>query len=157
MYETYFRATKYLIKENFSFHVKKKKKKTHKIIVTSFSFTQGLTEDYSLGDSHSVTSEETALKRQGKSPFIYDFWLRSTCIQAYILVKLTANHKEQISQVNAFSAFLWMGRCKNLGLLKLFLRYTSNQLRGCLVKAQCAPSCSSSWTSPLRQLQWLMT
>lgn len=36
--------------------------------------------------------------------------------------KITAKHKEQISQVNDFSTFLCMGRCKNLGSLKFFLR-----------------------------------
>ena len=35
--------------------------------------------------------------------------------------KITANHKNQTSQVNDFSAFLCVGRCKSLGLLKLFL------------------------------------
>ena len=34
---------------------------------------------------------------------------------------ITAGHKEQISQVNDFSAFLNRRRCKNLGPLKLFL------------------------------------
>ena len=34
--------------------------------------------------------------------------------------KITANHKEQTSQVNDFSAFLHMGRCKNLGGVEIF-------------------------------------
>ena len=43
-----------------------------------------------------------------------------------------ADHTEQMSQVNGFSAFLCMGRLKkkNPGPLKFFLRYTSNSLRG---------------------------
>ena len=39
--------------------------------------------------------------------------------------KITANHKELTSQVNDFSAFLCMGKCKSLSLLKSFLSYTS--------------------------------
>ena len=42
--------------------------------------------------------------------------------------KITAIHKEQISQANDFRAFLGMGRCRNLGSLKFFLRYASNSL-----------------------------
>ena len=34
--------------------------------------------------------------------------------------KVTVNPKEQISQVNDFSAFLPMGRCKSLGSLEIF-------------------------------------
>ena len=39
--------------------------------------------------------------------------------------KIIVNHKEQIPQVNDFTAFLYMGRCKNQGSLKFFLRYVS--------------------------------
>ena len=39
--------------------------------------------------------------------------------------KITANHKKQASQVNDFSDFPCMGRCKSLGSLNLFLRYVS--------------------------------
>ena len=39
--------------------------------------------------------------------------------------KITANYKKQTSQANDFRAFLCMGRCKNLGSLKLLLRYAS--------------------------------
>ena len=38
---------------------------------------------------------------------------------------MTANHKEHISQVNTFGVFLCMGRYKNLGSLKFFLRCAS--------------------------------
>ena len=47
-----------------------------------------------------------------------------------------ANHKEQIPPVNNFSASLPMGRYKNLGSLKFFLRYASNYVRACLSKAE---------------------
>ena len=36
--------------------------------------------------------------------------------------KITANPKNQTPQVNDFSAFLGMGRCKSLGSLKVFFR-----------------------------------
>ena len=35
--------------------------------------------------------------------------------------KTAANHKNQLSQINNFSAFLCMERSKSLGSLKLFL------------------------------------
>ena len=35
--------------------------------------------------------------------------------------KITTNPKKQTSQVNDFSTFLCMGRCKTLGSMKLFL------------------------------------
>lgn len=38
--------------------------KTHSIIDMSLNFIQGITECYSLGYNHSVSSEETALKRE---------------------------------------------------------------------------------------------
>ena len=34
--------------------------------------------------------------------------------------KIIANHKKQSSQVNDFSAFLFVGGCKNLCSLKVF-------------------------------------
>lgn len=46
--------------------------------------------------------------------------------------KDTANHKEQTSQVNSFSAFLCMGSFRNPGPLKFSLRYTSNYLWACV-------------------------
>ena len=39
--------------------------------------------------------------------------------------KMTANHKEKTSQINDFSVFLCMGRCKRLGSLNTFLKYAS--------------------------------
>ena len=38
---------------------------------------------------------------------------------------ITASPREQTSQVNDFSAFLCIGRFKDLGSLKLFLKYAS--------------------------------
>ena len=39
---------------------------------------------------------------------------------------ITVNHTEQISQVNDFSVFPCMRRCKNLGSLKFAPRYASS-------------------------------
>ena len=39
--------------------------------------------------------------------------------------KITSNHKKPDTQMNDYSAFLHMGRCKNLGSLKPFLGYAS--------------------------------
>ena len=49
--------------------------------------------------------------------------------------KITVNHKEQLSQVNTFSAFLCMGRCKKLGLLEFFLRHPSLSLRDLFIRS----------------------
>ena len=38
---------------------------------------------------------------------------------------ISVNHKEQTSQINDFSGFLYIGKCKNLDSFKLFLRYAS--------------------------------
>ena len=50
--------------------------------------------------------------------------------------KIPVNHKEEISQVNDFSTFLCMGRCKNLGSLKFFLRCAPNYLGALLPKCR---------------------
>ena len=39
--------------------------------------------------------------------------------------QITANPEEETSQVNDFSALRYMQRSKNLGSLKVFLRYAS--------------------------------
>ena len=39
--------------------------------------------------------------------------------------KITSNHKKPDTQINDYSAFLYMGRCKSLGSLKPFLGYAS--------------------------------
>ena len=50
---------------------------------------------------------------------------------------MTAIHKKnRLTQLNDFSAFIFMERCKNLGLLKYFLRYTS---KGPILPKHCAP------------------
>ena len=51
---------------------------------------------------------------------ITDSMDRNLSIKRLLLIK-----ENQISQVKQFSAFLYMGRCKNLGSLKSFVSYTS--------------------------------
>ena len=46
-----------------------------------FSFIQG--RDDSQGDSLSLTLRECS-EEAGRLPFMYSFWLRNTCIQAYV-------------------------------------------------------------------------
>lgn len=40
-------------------------------------------------------------------------------------IKKLVNHKEQTSQINDFSGFLYTGKCNILDSFKLFLRYGS--------------------------------
>ena len=75
-----------------------------------------LTEDCKLGHHLSESSEEPGWKR---------FLLRGRKKQVVKHQKITPNHKEQISQVNDFSALLCLGRYKILDLLKLCLIYSS--------------------------------
>ena len=68
-----------------------------------------------------------------------------------------ADHTEQMSQVNGFSAFLCMGRLKkkNPGPLKFFLRYTSNYLWGwASLVAQLVKNLPAMWETWVRSLAW---
>ena len=70
------------------------------------------TEDLTLGHNISDNSE-TVLKRQGGSQDMQEFLQQkpgSQNIKRLLLIK-----NNQISQVNKFSTFLCMGRCKSLG------------------------------------------
>ena len=111
-------------------------RKPHNVRVMSLSFIQGLIEDRNPGRQPLRSSEEIALKRQWRRQFIYGFWLGNTGNHAFISIKIIPSHKEEISQVNDFSTFLCMGRCKNLGSLKFFLRDPSNYLRELLVQSR---------------------
>ena len=56
--------------------------------------------------------------------YTYEFFgLKAYVIKHISPEKITGNHKEQISHVNDFSAFLYKGRYKNLGSLKFVFRY----------------------------------
>ena len=66
------------------------------------------------------------------------------------LQKISANHEKQTSQVNYFSDFLCMGRCKSLGPLKLLLWYT--HLFFFFFPPSWIPHSIPSW----RWLQWLI-
>ena len=77
-------------------------RKLHNLKVVSWVFFRDLT-DYNLGDNLSDTSEEVLQTGKGGAR-IY----RSFCWEKKLAEhqKITANHKEQASQVNDFSAFL---------------------------------------------------
>ena len=69
-------------------------------------------------------SEGTALSGRGGASVYYEFFGWEVHVVKHISwYKITANHKELISQINNFSAFLCMGVFKNLGSLKFFLKY----------------------------------
>ena len=88
----------------------------------------------------------------GERP-VYVWYLTGECMcHAYISVKDYCSHKEQISQVNDFNAFLLMGRCKVLDSLKFFLRYMSDYQRG-LFSQGSVPVLSVVWI-PLWVFCW---
>ena len=122
----------------------------------SFTFIWGLPEDKSLGDNYSIALRKL-LQRAKAKPVYRCFFKQEICaVNHAFLVKFAAIYKEQISQVNDFSAVLWMGRCKDLVSLRFFLRYASNYLRGLLVQGTVLHPSFSSWI-PLRcpVRQWL--
>ena len=71
-----------------------------------------LTEDYSLEDTLSDSSEEQLQRGKEGAKGCQNFCWGEKNSQPS---KITANNKKQTSQVNGFSAFLCMGRCKSLG------------------------------------------
>ena len=89
-------------------------------------YVVGICRTLGLGDSISNDYERTALRRQGEQPgFLEALQQRASRLNIKRLLLIKEN---QISQVKEFSV-LCMGRCKNLGSLKLFLSYAS-QLSG---------------------------
>ena len=88
-----------------------------------------LTEDYSLGNSLSDTYEKVFKngKRGARKHRSFCWGEKKKHVVKYQNV---ANYKNQTSQVNDFSVFLYMGRCKRMSALKLFLRYASQLSRG---------------------------
>ena len=74
-----------------------------------FTFIWGLTEDYSLGDSLSDSSDKLLSRGRREWASVYMiFWrLGNTCSQAYILLVI-ASHKDQISQLMILVLFyIW--------------------------------------------------
>ena len=88
----------------------------------------GILRTLGLGDSISKDYERTALRRQGEQPgYIEALQQRASSLDIKILLLIKEN-QIFLNQVKEFSV-LCMGRCKNLGSLKLFLSYAS-QLSG---------------------------
>ena len=90
----------------------------------SYVLYRELTEDQSLGKSLSDTSEKV-LKSGKRGARIYRSFGWKKKKKHVVQYKNMTNYKKQTSQVNDFSAFLYMGRWKSLSALKLFLRYAS--------------------------------
>ena len=81
-----------------------------------------------MGDDLSESSEGLLQRGKGEARIYRSSLLENNNNKKPNVVEhqmMTASHREQTSQVNGFSAFLRMGRFKDLGSLKLFLKYAS--------------------------------
>ena len=82
--------------------------------------TKRLNNNDSLGYSLSDSSEELSQTGKGGAR-MYQFLLGEKKKKHIVKHQnISANNKNQTSQVNDFSAFLCIERCKSLGALKLF-------------------------------------
>lgn len=77
-----------------------------------------LFEDCSPGDNFSDSPKELLQRCKGGAKRDINFFLLGKHVVKH--KKMTANHKEETSQVNDFSAFLCMRRGKNLGSFEIF-------------------------------------
>ena len=91
--------------------------KMHNLKAENYVLLGGLSEDSSPGGSLSDSSEGL-LQKVRKEPG--HMGVSATKTRWLEHQKITVK-ENQVSQVNEFSAFLCMGRCKSLGSLKLFL------------------------------------
>ena len=85
--------------------------------IVHYVLFRNLTEDYSLGGSLSDALEERSKEVREEPRYIGVFAEKRNVAEHQ---KITLIIK-QTPQVNDFSAFLCMGRCRSLGSLKLFL------------------------------------
>ena len=92
--------------------------------VESYVLLGDPTEDYSPGNSLSALRNCSKEVRE-EPEYLGVFTKNKQTKHVFEHQKTTANHKNQTSQVNNFSAFLCIGRCKSLGSLKLFLCHAS--------------------------------
>ena len=102
------------------------------------------------GGSFSDSSEGLFQKVREESGYIEIFAEKKTK-QTHLVErrKITANHKNQTSQVNNFCAFLCMGRHKSLDWLKLFF-WSASYLSRTRILFFLLPGVLLGW------LQWLM-
>ena len=82
--------------------------------------TERLNNTDSLGYCLSDTSEELSQRGKGGARMYKSFCWEKKKNPIVKHQNISANHKNQTSQVNDFSAFLCIERCKSLGALKLF-------------------------------------
>ena len=130
-----------------------------------------LFQDYTEGYIAWETASQKALRNCSEELREQAEYIADSCWKKHVIrhQNVTSNHKEKVFWVNDFSAFLCQGRCKDLGLLKLFLRYMCvNYLGPSIQSSECFLFCSSlsflpSGHTGRRQmagegggLQWLM-
>ena len=100
-------------------------KKTHNLKVENYVLFEVVIEDC----SHSLSDSSEELFQRGKEGArLYSSFCLQKKKKKHIAQhqKIIVNHKKtQTSEVNDFSAFLYMGRCKSQGSLKVFLWYAS--------------------------------
>ena len=86
-------------------------------------YSAGIFRTSSPGDSISSDPERTIMEKTGEEPDCIEAWQQSTGrLNIKRLLLIRENH---VTQVKEFSAFLYMGRSKTLGLLESFLLYAS--------------------------------
>ena len=124
--------------------------KMHNLVENYVLLLDGHTDDWNLGD-HLLVSSEGLFQRDKERTRIYRRFCTHTHTQTnqVLLIK-----EKQTSQVNEYSPFLYLVRCKSLGSLKSFCKYLGPI--SCflhLESPQGAPSMGvgEGW------LQWLMT
>ena len=105
-------------------------KNIHNLKVESYVLFNGKVWTSSPGDSISGNPEGTALRRRHREE------------PGYIELLIKEN---QISQVEEFSGFLCMGRCRSVGLLKSFVSYPLQLSRASSV---CFSHPELPWGSP---------
>ena len=98
-----------------------------------FLIIQYFNDDFSPWNSLSGGSEKLVRRGKGRQNICEFFAGRKHVVKHQ---KITANHKELTYQVNNFSAFLCMGKCKNPRSLKCFLIYMYLNGLGAISRAQ---------------------
>ena len=92
----------------------------HNVKIAIYVLFGKLTEDYSPRDSFSESLEELLLSGKGGARMYRSFFAEKRKVIKH--QKITGKLRKQTSQVNDF---LFIGKCKSLGSLKLLLRCTS--------------------------------
>lgn len=97
------------------------KQKLYNLKVASFDLFKDPTDDR---DTASQMAQRNCPEEAGEEPgYLAVVTGKKKKEKTYVVghQKMTANHQNQTSQVNDFSAFLYMGRCNSLGSSELIL------------------------------------